>query len=151
VDNFPSGVLLDPILIEPCEEGKLAEKCVYLAGPFFDMGQRWVIEQARSALQNQGLKVFSPLHDVGRGKGHDVAPKDLAGLHHSKTLFAIVNGLDSGTVFEIGYARALGIPTIVLAQNVKEEDLKMLEGSGCEVVDDFVTGIYKTSWAYLTS
>lgn len=151
VDQIPSDVLLGPINIGPGREGEFAEKCVYLAGPFFDMGQRWVVEQARSALLNQGLKVFSPLHDVGRGKGPDVAPKDLEGLHQSKTLLAIIDGLDPGTFFEIGYARALGIPAVILAQNVKEEDLKMLEGSGCDVVGDFVTAIYKTAWAYLAS
>lgn len=150
IDQISPGYFLQEIRPKPPQvEGK-DNQCVYLAGPFFDMGQRWVIDQARTALLNQGLSVFSPLHDVGRGKGPDVAPKDLAGLDRSKVLFAIVNGLDSGTIFEIGYARALGIPAIVLAQNVKEEDLKMLEGSGCEIVDDFVTGIYKTSWAYLT-
>jgi nucleoside 2-deoxyribosyltransferase len=50
-------------------------------------------------------------------------------------------------VFEIGYARALGKPVVVFAQNVSEESLKMLEGTECDICDDFVTAIYRTAWA----
>ena len=38
---------------------------VYLAGPFFNIAQKWLVEEARLALKGMGLKVFSPLHDVG--------------------------------------------------------------------------------------
>jgi len=150
IEEIPQDVVLNEIKPQSKISGA-PEYDVYLAGPFFDMGQRWMIDQARQALGNQGLKVFSPLHDVGRGKGPDVAPKDLEGLNKSKVLFAIIDNLDTGTIFEIGYARARGIPVIALSQAVKEEDLKMIIGSRCEVVNDFVTGIYKTAWAYLES
>ena len=78
------------------------------------------------ALFNQGLKVFSPLHDVGRGNADDVAPADLKGLDRSSVVLAIIDGLDPGTIFEIGYARAKGIPVIAYVENEKEEDLKMI-------------------------
>lgn len=119
---------------------------VYLAGPFFNVAERWLIEEVRNELQRSGLKVFSPLHDVGPGKADDVAVKDLKGVDDSQLMFAILNGLDPGTVYEIGYARAKGIPVIVLSQNEKEEDLKMIEGSGCFVENDLVKAIYKTMW-----
>ena len=32
---------------------------------------------------------------------------------------------------------------VVLAQNVKDEDLKMIIGSGCEVVDDLASALYR--------
>ena len=124
-------------------------KQVYLAGPFFNLSQRWLIEEARIALFNQGLNVFSPLHDVGRGTAVDIAPADLEGLHNSSVVIAIVDGLDPGTIFEIGYARARGIPVIAYVENVKEEDLKMIEGSGCRIVSDFVSAIYLTVWELL--
>src|SRR5207237_4443331 len=38
---------------------------VYLAGPFFDLSQRWLIEECLSLLESLGAEVFSPLHDVG--------------------------------------------------------------------------------------
>jgi len=120
---------------------------VYLASPFFNMMERWMVEEARDAIRAQGLRVFSPLHDVGLGGAEEVVPKDVDAIHRSHAMFAVVDHLDTGTVFEIGYARALGRPVVVLAQNVDEESLKMLEGTGCDICDDFVTAIYRTAWA----
>jgi len=58
-----------------------------------------------------------------------------------------LNGGDAGTIFEIGYAVAKEKPVVALAQNVRPEDLKMSEGSGCVIADDFVTAIYQSVWA----
>jgi hypothetical protein len=52
---------------------------VYLAGPFFTMSQRWLIEEARKALSLQGLQVFSPYHDIGLGDANYVVQKRLRG------------------------------------------------------------------------
>ena len=119
---------------------------VYLAGPFFNIGQSWLLEESRDTLQAMGLRVFSPCHDVGLGAAHDVAPKDLDAIRHSRSVFALVDGLDAGTIFEIGYARSLNIPVVALAQSTHDEPLKMIRGSGCDVVIDFVSAIYRTSW-----
>jgi hypothetical protein len=119
---------------------------VYLASPFFSMGERIVVEQAREALMGFGLKVFSPLHDVGPGPAADVAPKDLTALDECDVVFAILDGLDSGTVFEVGYARKAGKPVYALATTVALEDLKMVEGSGCKIYSDFVTAVHHTVW-----
>lgn len=135
--------------IVPKVKADTDKNLIYLAGPFFNLSQRWLIEEARNALLHQGMKVFSPLHDVGRGTGRDVAPADLKGLDESAVVLAIVNGLDSGTIFEIGYARAKNIPVICLVQAEREEDLKMMEGSGCTLVNDFTTAIYQTAWTYI--
>ncbi len=42
---------------------------VYVAGPFFNMPQMWLVDEARLALRGMGLKVFSPYHDIGIGPG----------------------------------------------------------------------------------
>lgn len=121
-------------------------KLVYLAGPFFSMAQIWQIGEARAALREQGFRVFSPLHDVGRGPAKFVYPKDIEGIEKADLVYAVVDGLDAGTLYEIGYAKALGKPVVAFVQNEKAEDLKMLDGSGCVIENDFVTSIYKTSW-----
>lgn len=123
---------------------------VYLAGPFFSIAQKWLIEEARLALKGMGLSVFSPLHDVGLGDGPDVAPKDIEGLKASRCVLALVDGLDAGTVFEIGYARSLAKPVIALAESTPLEALKMIAGTKCEIVSDFVTAIYRTAWTART-
>ncbi len=61
-------------------------------------------------------------------------------------VFAILDGLDAGTVFEVGYARKLGLPVIAYSETVSAEDCKMIAGSGCQIVNDFATAIYQTAW-----
>src|SRR4029077_18280024 len=97
-------------------------------------------------LKGMGLRVFSPLHDVGLGDGDDVAPRDIEGLKESRCVLALVDGVDAGTVFEIGYARSLDKPVLALAESTPVEALKMISGTKCEMVSDFVTAVYKTAW-----
>lgn len=92
------------------------------------------------------LNVFSPFHDVGHGKAIDVVDKDIEGIDQSQVMLAIVDGLDSGTLFEIGYAIAKNKKVIAYVQNEDEESLKMLEGTDCIIEKDLATAIYKTYW-----
>lgn len=119
---------------------------VYLAGPFFTMSERWLINELRDKLIEFENRVFSPLHDVGPGSPHAVVKPDLDGIQQADVVLAVATGLDAGTLFEIGYARALGKRVVVLAENTTEHDLTMLIGSDCEITDDFSTAIYRASW-----
>lgn len=119
---------------------------VYLAGPFFTLAQLWVVEQARQNLRDMGLRVFSPFHDVGHGSADDVVPADLAAIDQCDLVLAIADGLDAGTIYEIGYARAREKPVVIYCENESEEDKKMMLGSGCFACTDYVTAIYKTLW-----
>lgn len=119
---------------------------MYLASPFFTISQRWLVDEARKCLRELGLSVFSPVHDIGPGPAETVAPADLAALDSCDCVFAVLDGLDSGTIFEVGYARAIKKPVYALAQTVSNEDLKMISGSGCRVFDDFVTALHHAAW-----
>ncbi|AMJ65930.1 PfkB family carbohydrate kinase [Hymenobacter sp. PAMC 26628] len=121
-------------------------KNIYLAGPFFTMAERWLINESRQALRQTGNDVFSPLHDVGHGMADEVVPLDLKALDDCDVVFAIVDGLDSGTLFEVGYARAKGKPVVAFVQNEVPENLKMLAGSDCIIRDDFSTAVYTINW-----
>jgi len=119
---------------------------VYLAGPFFTIAQRWLVEEARASLLNMGLEVFSPLHDVGSGPAEKVGPADLQGLKSCDRMLALVDGIDAGTMLEVGYARNLRMRVVALSEGLSKDQLKMIEGSGCEVVEDFATAVYRTAW-----
>lgn len=119
---------------------------VYLAGPFFNLAQLWLVEQARQNLSHFGLDVFSPYHDVGYGSAADVVGPDLEGIRHADLVLALVDDLDSGTIYEVGYARALGKPVVVYCENESEGDLKMMSGSGCSICTDYVSAVYHTLW-----
>lgn len=126
---------------------KLPRKRVYLAGPFFHLGQIWLIEEARTLLQNAELDVFSPFHDVGLGSAQDVVQKDIDAISNCDLLFAVADGLDPGTIFEIGYARCLNKPVVIYSEvQVGKENLKMMAGTGCEIYSSFATAIYATRW-----
>jgi nucleoside 2-deoxyribosyltransferase len=119
---------------------------IYLAGPFFDLSQVWMVEEARRNLIESGLKVFSPFHDIGLGSAQDVVKLDLEAIETSDLLFAIVDGLDAGTLYEIGYARAKGKPVVVYTERASEESLKMMEGSDCLVCRNYTTALYTALW-----
>jgi nucleoside 2-deoxyribosyltransferase len=76
----------------------------------------------------------------------DVVPLDLDAINEADIIVAIVDGLDSGTLFEIGYARARDIPVVAFVENEKIEALTMLQGTNCIIESDFSTTIYKTVW-----
>lgn len=122
---------------------------VYLAGPFFNVSQLWWVSHVREVLTDLGLKVFSPFHDVGIAakENGDVAAKDLKGLLESDVVFALLDGFDPGTLFEVGYARREGIPVIGLqTQGDIRTHETMLSGTGCLLCDDFGTAAYHTAW-----
>ena len=117
---------------------------IYLAGPFFDLAQRWMIEESYRTLLDHGAEVFSPLHEVGTGlSAQAIATADIRGLRECSKVLALLDGADPGTLFEVGYARALDIPVVALAERLEEENLTMIAGSGCDVVKDFATAIYR--------
>ncbi|RJU09688.1 nucleoside 2-deoxyribosyltransferase [Xanthomonas campestris] len=148
--DFPTAKALDEYtpLALTVSDRYLAGRAptVYLAGPFFTLGEIWVIEQARNCLIDMGLNVFSPYHDVGPGPAEQVVNQDILGIHESDLVLAIGDGLDSGTIFEIGYARARQMPVVFYAENVSQEDRKMMQGTDCFLSDDFVSAIYRTVW-----
>jgi nucleoside 2-deoxyribosyltransferase len=121
---------------------------VYLAGPFFDIGQRWLVELVRESLRSLGASVFSPLHDVGVG-GDEVAVADLQGLNGADAVLALVDGWDPGTVYECGWAARAGIPIIALGNQFDSEAAKMLVGNGAELHRDLSTAVYRAVWAAL--
>jgi len=119
---------------------------VYLAGPFFTLHEKLFVSECRNLLCSMGVDVFSPYHDVGEGKADDVAPKDIEKLKDSDCVLALIDGLDSGTLFEVGYAVSLGKKVVAYVENETEGSLKMLAGTGCDIESDFTTAIYKACW-----
>ena len=49
-------------------------------------------------------------------------------------------------MFEVGYARALNKPVVVYSERHRDESVKMMEGSGCIMCDDFTTAVYSALW-----
>lgn len=151
VSDYAASMALPSPLVDQLSQAQVTAAStvagrVYLASPFFNLGQRWLVDEARRCLTELGLDVFSPVHDVGPGPAHEVGPADIEALNSCDRVFAILDGLDAGTIFEVGYARAKDMPVYALAQAVDEENLKMVIGSNCKVFYDFVTALHHTAW-----
>ncbi len=135
-ETLPESFTPTPINLD-----EASRRSVYLAGPFFNLQQLWMIDETLSQLTAQGLRVFSPLHDVGYGDPTLVAKEDIEGIVSCDSLFALVDGYDPGTLFEIGYARAKDKPVTAYLTSKESTHLTMLLGSGCDVFHDFVSAV----------
>lgn len=118
---------------------------VYLAGPFFTLGERWLVDLVRDALWAQGVKVFSPFHDVGPGD-ESVAIADIEGLKKCGSVIALLDNSDFGTVYEAGWAERDGIPVVGYASRPDKEGAKMLIGLGGELHDNLSSAVYRAAW-----
>ena len=128
---------------------KPSDAKIYLAGPFFTMSQLWLVEEARTAFLSAGFRVFSPYHDVGIGDADKVIPADIQGMEAADVVFALCDGLDAGTLFEVGYAVKKGLPVVVFSEQTSDEAMKMLHGTKCKVLRDFTSAIYHAQWEAL--
>lgn len=127
---------------------------VYLAGPLYTVAQIAFLDDMRVALEDHDINVFSPKDEVGLLNAERdfqaIADGDLLGLDECNIVFALLDGLDAGTLFEIGYAvgSRKNKAIIGFAQNVSPNDLPMLRGTGCHIYDDLTTAIYHAAWLY---
>jgi len=86
---------------------------VYVAGPLFDDGERWWIEQVDAAVASCGFDTFLP-HRDNPPKSASTVPEIFANnvraLEDCSIVVASLNGIttDDGTAWEIGYAHARG-------------------------------------------
>ena len=90
-----------------------------MAGPLFDEGERWWIEQVDQRIAALGFTTFLPHRDnptktvdtVG-----EIFENNRAALDACALVVASLNGVttDDGTAWEVGYAHALNRPIIGL-------------------------------------
>ena len=93
----------------------------YVAGPFFDPEQTASMEQI---LEDHGKVLFKPrfvsqIEEVGP---EGCFADDIHGINAAKAVVANLMDEDPGTMFEIGYAHALGIPVYGYFENLTPMD-----------------------------
>lgn len=124
---------------------------IYIASPFFDLAQRWMLEELCRCFDLLGANFFSPLHEVGTGlSAAETAKADLKGLDGASVVLAILDGGDPGSAFEVGYALSHSKRVIVLAERLSENHRASLKGMGCEIATDFTSAVYRAIWASLS-
>jgi len=92
-----------------------AKPYAYLAGPLFDEGERWFMEQLDVLVAGLGWDTFLPHRDNPPKTADNTAEifaNDRGGIDRCDLVVANLNGVstDDGTAWEIGYAFAKGKP-----------------------------------------
>lgn len=120
---------------------------VYIGGPFFDVGQRMLVEEVVRIFGNFGISVFSPIHEVGfSGSKREIAALDIEGLRKCSAMLALLDGGDIGTLVEVGHALEMGKRVVVLAHSIKEHERTMLDGLGCIICSDLCSAVHEIAW-----
>jgi nucleoside 2-deoxyribosyltransferase len=90
---------------------------IYLAGPFFSEKQINLIERIESQFDKYGFDYFSPRKSGGvishlspedrTKESKKIYDSNIREMVNANVLFAIIDGRDTGTVYEMGYFKAL--------------------------------------------
>tara|TARA_R110001583_G_scaffold92879_1_gene235600 strand:+ start:328 stop:897 length:570 start_codon:yes stop_codon:yes gene_type:complete len=90
---------------------------IYLAGPFFNEKQIETISAIEAEFDRYGLEYFSPRKSGGvishlsledrTKESKRIYDSNVSAMIDANVLFAIVDGRDTGTVYEMGYFKAL--------------------------------------------
>ena len=86
---------------------------------------------------------------MGFGPEKEVAPADILRLNEANSMLALLDGTGSGTMYEIGYAAAKGIPVVGFCSSGPSADLTMVSGTNTPIYADLSTSIYNAIWAGL--
>lgn len=112
---------------------------IYLAGPFFNEEERKNVELTRDILREKKFDVFVPMeHKVEDDQkmpnhiwGKKVFEMDKEAIYNCDIMVAIYYGLysDSGTAWEVGFAKCLGKQIVIVhVGNQKEKSLMIVNG-----------------------
>ncbi|MEC8974724.1 MAG: nucleoside 2-deoxyribosyltransferase [Actinomycetota bacterium] len=95
----------------------MQNRTAYIAGPLFNEGERWWVEELEQAVVSIGFETFLPHRDNPPKTPETVQTifeNNRKGIESADIVIANLNGIttDDGTAWELGYASALNIPSI---------------------------------------
>jgi len=125
---------------------KSATPAVYLAGPWFTAGQPERLAKIEALMNELGMTYYSPRLD-----GIDLTPDatdadrnavfadNVAHLKQAKLVVAVVDGVDTGTIWETGTAYGLAIPVAYYTETLGDGTFNvMLAKSGQATIQNML-------------
>ena len=113
---------------------------VYIAGGWFSPVQLKAIEDIENACESSGVSYFSP-RKAGIWKPGDQPEKLVLGniraIDNCITIIASTADKDMGTLWECGYAHAMGIPVSYYYTNTEHPFNIMLSATATKVITDY--------------
>jgi nucleoside 2-deoxyribosyltransferase len=111
-------------------------KSIYLAAPDFSYVNKPEIERAVASLEYHNFRVRRPIHENGElDTDADIAKRvvtyqqDIALLKGCALVFAVPLSRDAGTLAEVGYALALGMPVVTFDPRNENNNTIIVAGS----------------------
>ncbi len=95
---------------------------LFLAGPFFNDEEVERLDKVKTSLEKMGFEIYSTSHRNSRINLGDPGEKNRRfkqlcdEIRKSDGVFAVLDGKDAGTIWEMGYAFAAGKPVIVFSE-----------------------------------
>lgn len=114
---------------------------LFLSGPFFNDEEVERIDRVKSSLESLGFEVYSTSHRnppidldsrVQKSRRFKLLCKEIS---RSDGVFAVLDGRDAGTIWEMGYAFALGKPVAAFAE--QDRYYSLMIDSSAQFVDGF--------------
>jgi len=116
------------------------ENRIYFAGPLFTRAEIDFNLKLAEKIRGEGYNVFLPQCECEGLDTSSVYSKCIEGLDNCIFVLAILDGVDSdsGTSFEVGYAKALGIPILGVRtdfrQSCDDGGLNLMLSQGCSKI-----------------
>jgi nucleoside 2-deoxyribosyltransferase len=116
---------------------------IYIAGPFFNDQELFVIDHIKDMIKTYNYQYFSPKDELmyvpGVTSPEDILRANMNGLMKTDLLIAVTDGKDPGTMFEAGWAYAKGIPIIyVWLTGTKEQKFNVMLAATGSVVRSYI-------------
>ncbi len=111
---------------------------LFLSGPFFNEEEVERLGRVKGILEGLGFEVYSTSHrnpriDLGSRAQKNRRFKLLCReIEKSDGVFAVLDGKDAGTIWEMGYAYALGKPVVAFTEGEPFFSL-MIDGSALNI------------------
>lgn len=128
----------------------------YLAGPFFTPEQIERITTVEGLCAYNGIEYLSPRKFAILKSGatmkerREVFENNLQSIRMSDVVLACIDGLDAGTLWEMGYAHGIEIQVPVVAYSFSGRKMNVMLAQGCrgfldsyENIEKFLKGSYE--------
>ena len=117
---------------------------IYLAGPWFTEGQPERLAKIEELMDELGLSYYSPrldgidlTPDATEADRNAVFADNVTHLRQAQLVVAVVDGFDTGTIWETGTAYGLNIPVAYYGETLADGTFNvMLAKSGKAVIEN---------------
>lgn len=139
-------------------DGEYKQIEVYIAGGFFNEEQLKAVSDIEERLKKESISFFSPRLEGGilknmspREKARSISNvyrSNIDAIEEAGVVLAIIDDFDTGTVFEMGYAVAKGVPVISISNKNYGLNVMLSESVQAHVTnhDDMIKAIINSEY-----